>query len=59
MVCYTYAIWLIRIEFPAYSHEKVSKSIDAIRAKFKTHRVDLTEQLQDAMKGLEHGWSPC
>lgn len=59
MVCFTYAIWLIRSEFPAYSPEKISKTCDQIRVKFKTHRVDLTEEIQDAMKGLERGGAPA
>lgn len=55
MVCFTYAVWMVRTEIPGYSLEKASKSVDQIREKFNTHRVSLTDELEVALKGLEEG----
>lgn len=58
MVCFTFAIWMVRTEFPGYSLEKASKSVDQIREKFKAHRVSFTAELEMALKGLEQGRRP-
>ena len=58
MVCFTYAIWMVRTEIPGYSLEKASKSVDQIREKFKAHRVPFTAELEMALKGLEEGRRP-
>ena len=55
MVVYTFAVWLVRIEFPSYAIEKVMKGTDTIRAKFKAHRVLLPKELADVLDGFDKG----
>ena len=59
LVACTYALFFIRMEFTKYGIEKIEKSCELIKQKFKTLNVKMPTDMQDNLGGLASGAIPC